>query len=154
MNHVYFEILNNTHRNNPRPVRQPLNDPDGHYHADDADDVIDAENPEPSIYVQDPESDTDPDHISDDEHVPAHRMHIPPPDLLNQPPAPPSIVLDPLLAFDSLPLEERMQLHNQLMAHLHSQPVPAATTTRTSPPNRRPHPPKRKNPHRAARRDD
>jgi hypothetical protein len=154
MNHVYVEILNNTHRNNPRVVRQPLNDPEGHYHADDADDVIDAGNPEPSIYVQDPESDTDPDHESDDERVPAHRMHIPRPDLLDQPPAPPSIVLDPLLAFDSLPLEERMHLHNHLMAHLHSQPVPAATTTRTSPPHRRPPPPTRKNPHRAARRDD
>jgi hypothetical protein len=66
---VYAEILNNTHRNVPRVERQPLNDPEGHYHADDADDVIDAGNPEPSIYVQDPESDTDPDHISDDERV-------------------------------------------------------------------------------------
>ena len=156
MNHVYVEILNNTHREVPQRARQAQNDPDGHYHADDNDDVIDAGEPEPSIYLHDPDSDSDIDqlHNSDDELVPAVTEHIPPPDLSNQPPPLPTVVIDPLSVFDSLPLDQRMQLHDQLMAQLHAQPSTSATTTRTSPPPRRPKIPQRKNPPRAARRDD
>ena len=155
MNHVYVEILNDTHCDVPHHARQPLHDPEGHYRADDADDVIDAGEPEPSIYVRDQDSDVDRGHNSDDdEPISAPTVSIPLPDLSHQPPRPAPIVLDPLSAFDSLPFDQRMQLHDQLMAHLQSQPSPAATTTRTSPPQRRPPPPQRRNPPRAARQDD
>jgi hypothetical protein len=131
-------------------------DSEGHYHADDADDVVDAGEPEPTIYLHDPDSESEIDqlHNSDDELVPAVPNHIPPPNLSNQPPPLPTEVIDPLSVFNSIPLDQRMQLHDQLMAQLHAQPSPSATTTRTSPPARRPKLPQRKKPPRAARRND
>ena len=51
MNHVYAEILNNTHHHEPHHERQPLHDHEEHNCADD-NDAIDAGVAEPSIYVR------------------------------------------------------------------------------------------------------
>ena len=155
LNHVYVEILNNTHRERPRQPRQPLHDPEGHFRPDEAEAFIDAGENEPSINHLEPESEPEPDHESDDEAVPPARNYIPPPDLSQMSPPPAPIFVDPLAVVDSMPFEQRMQLHDHLISQLQSQSAPAATTTRAlPPPQRRPKLPTRRNPHRSTRQDD
>jgi hypothetical protein len=170
MNHVYTQILNNTHHDLPNNHRQPLHNPEGHYPtSDEIEDIIDAQDQPGSVFDHSSDSDVQLSaqqvdgyqHPSSDNDMPIRNDStlIPPPDLSHlQTPAAP-ILIDPFALIDSLPFDQRMQLHNQFILQLPSQPEHAATTTRTSLTQQRTAqqratmPSQRRNPPRAARQD-
>jgi hypothetical protein len=77
-------------------------------------------------------------------------------------PLPDAMNIDPLVVIDSMTHDQRMAMHAALIHHLQSQPAPPPAPRQTPPrtPTRRSNPssatptPTRRNPPRAARRDD
>ena len=174
LNQVYSEILTGAHRDVPLPSSRQQPNPDGHYFHDDEfgpapdQEVIEAGPEHRNMY--EPESDDDeqdrrPVHddnetlnLTDNEDVPDN-VPLPDPEAG---PLPDPMNIDPLVVIDSMTHDQRMAMHAALIRHLQSQPAPPPAPRQTPPrtPTRRSNPssatptPTRRNPPRAARRDD
>jgi hypothetical protein len=168
MNQVYSEILDGTHRDVPPPIHAQQQNPDGHYfHEDDSgpavdQDVIDAEPAHPTMHDNWSSEDEAPQAHSpaaNDHDLPApdesQQQTIPCPVLNPAEQGPRPMLIDPLMVIDSMTYDQRMQMHHALMNHLESQPsTPARSANRNSNPSSATPTPTRRNPPRAARRDD
>jgi hypothetical protein len=153
-NHVYTQILDNTHRDVPSVPRPAQHNPDGHYyHEDDpqndeSDDVIDAVD---VPHIDDSDNDNVNDNLSEsDDDIPVQQQAPLPP-----PPTPAPIVrihLDPWSVIDHMPLDERMALHNSVITHLNAQQPQSPPPSSPPPTPRRPPPtPTRRQPPREKR---